>query len=135
MLLPCMCKQQICSQMPHICSISTLVYVQIGDNCISIYVSHELTAMKSVTKSTAICTFHIIVIYPRTNMLLHCTHIPDCISTITCITMLLSSTYQSKTKNTTLIYHAVAIYIPEINMPLKCYTYTTYPNYSMCINR
>ena len=50
------------------CNICKLPNVQIWENNISIYTLYELTAINSVTSSTAIHTFHITGICPWTKM-------------------------------------------------------------------
>ena len=54
------------TKMPVKCHICQLVLVQISDNCVSIYTSYDAT--KSVTRSTAIHTVHIIGICSWKNM-------------------------------------------------------------------
>ena len=55
-------------QMQSICIIYTVVHAQIGDSCISIYGSYELTAINSVTRNPGIHKFHIIGIWLWRNM-------------------------------------------------------------------
>ena len=55
-------------QMPYISQISLLLNVQIGDNCVSIYTSFELSAINNVTRGTGIHTFHNTDICSWTNM-------------------------------------------------------------------
>ena len=44
------------------------IHVQISDNYVSIYTSHEFTTINNVNRSTGIHTFHITGICPWTNM-------------------------------------------------------------------
>ena len=60
---------QICARnIPLKCHICQLLHVQIEENYVSIYNSHESMAIKNETRSTGICTFNIIGICPWKNM-------------------------------------------------------------------
>ena len=55
-------------QMSYLYHIYKLVCMQISDNYISKYASYELTTIDNMIRNTSIHTFHIIGIYPWTNI-------------------------------------------------------------------
>ena len=55
-------------QIPYICCICQVVYLQITDSYVSIYTSYDLTTVNNVSTSTGIFTLQIISICLRTNM-------------------------------------------------------------------
>ena len=58
-------RDKYASQMPYICHICQLFTMYMGDICVSIYTSYQLTPINNVTRSTGIHTFHIISRCPR----------------------------------------------------------------------
>ena len=114
-------------QMPHVCHICQLLYVQILDQYISIYNSYKLNAINSVTKSTGLFTFHIIDICPGTNVsgTLHM-YFTLHLQWILHLDHRLLHIKVKKTTNSTFIYHAITIYMPASNVPLKCFWYAIY---------
>ena len=99
--------------------------MQIWDNYVSIYASHELNAINNVTRSTIIHTLHIIGICPWINrhvtlyiyVPLHCYCILHKNPTLLHISVI-------EQQIATLIYPSIAIYVLATNMPLKRYVYT-----------
>ena len=107
--------------MPLKCHIFQLLFVQISDNNVRIYASYQLTAINNVTTSTGIYTFHIFWHMPLNNMsaTLHIYFLLHFYCSIHIDPTLLY--VKVKTQQTaTFNYNAITIYVPIIDMPLKC---------------
>ena len=104
----------------------------------SVYLPHELTAKNSVTSSTGMPTFHITVIYPRTNMpaILHI-NIPLCFYCSLYIEATFLHTFIKIIKisiNYSIYLRYCLKYVPWTNIPLKCHIYAKCPNCLVCVN-
>ena len=108
--------------MPHKCHICHLLHVQISDIYDSIYALSECTGINNVTTNSGIPMFK----YPAYALE------QICLLHHTCVTAVLLFTYRynitghtnpPKKQAATLNYHAIAIYMPETNMPHKCHIY------------
>ena len=77
--------------------------------------------------------FKLLAYVPEHICLSHHTSMSQCTSNIVYIKTPHYCTYKSNnTMNCNFIYHAINIYVPATNKPLKCHRYSTYANYFAC---
>ena len=91
--------------------------MQISYSYVSIY---ELTAIKNMTRNTAIHIFHN-GICPQTNSLPHCTYMFHCTNNIVYMSTPHYCPYKPKKKHCNFYcYQAITIYVPTTILSLKC---------------
>ena len=99
------------------------------DSYVSIYTLHELTAVKNITTSTCIHTFHIIGICPWTHMPAIWHMKSHCTTNVVYMQTHITAHISQKKMKCNFIYYAKTLYVP---VSLKSYIYATYANYFMC---
>ena len=130
MLLPYMCQQQMCPQMPYICHMWKLFHMQRGNNFVSISLLYLESLQSTTWPQVLVYTYFILLTYsPWTNMsaTLHMDVPLYCYCSLHIDPTLLHKQIKNQ-QNATLTYHAIAIHGPRRNMPLKCHMYVTNAN-------
>ena len=92
---------------------------------ISIYASIHINSMQSAVWPEALAYIHftLLTYVPEQICLLHCTYLSNCTTTV----FYKKNVHTSKKEQmSTFIYHASAIYVPTLSIPLKWHIYTKY---------
>ena len=112
------------TNIPLKCNTGKLVHVQIWNQYTLLCGSSDLNGINNVIRSTAI-HIHIIGTCPWTNMSAIYTGMLHSSAVVVYIYITHMSTVNNlkNQKKAALFYHAMVIYMPAMNMPLKCHIY------------
>ena len=127
-----MFQKQVFTQMPFISQIYKLLNVHISDKYVSIHASYELTAINSLTRSTALHNFTLLAYAPEQICLPHHT----CMSHCTNVVLYMQTSYECTfevNKEFQLYFQAITVHIPTTNMPLKCH-YMPHMAIAFCVH-
>ena len=131
MLLPYMWQKQMFPSNTKKCHIWLSFHMQITNSYITIYTSHALITINSVTTNTAIHTFILLAYVPQQICLLHCMYMVYCTSTAVCIQT--HTTLHISKNNKLQPFFTIYIHIYANNKySLKCHIYITYANNFIC---
>ena len=101
---------------------------------VSVYIPH-MNSLQSTFSPQALVNLHftLFTYVPEYICLPHQTCMSHCTSNIVYMKTPHDCTCKSnKAMQCKFIYPAMSIYMPAMNMPLKCHIYSTYANYFMC---